>query len=152
MKSGIPQGTVLGPLLFLIMINDIDQNIIEINISIFADDTRISKPINNEEDVEALQEDLEKLYSWAKENNMAFNGTKFEVLRYGNNEEIKEDTNYLTPNWDGFIDVKNVLRDLGIMMNDKATFEENIDKVCAQVNQKAGWVLRTFHCRKTQIL
>ena len=34
-------------------------------------------------------------------------------------------------------------------MNDKATFEEHIDKVCAQVNHKAGWILRTFHCRNT---
>ena len=151
-KSGVPQGTVLGPLLFLIMINDIDRNIIHRNISIFADDTRISKQINNEEDVEALQEDLEKLYSWATDNKMAFNGTKFEVLRYGNNEEVKEDTDYLTPNTDGVIDVKNVLRDLGVMMNDRATFEEHIDKVCSQVIQKAGWILRTFHCRRTRFM
>ena len=101
-KSGVPQGTVLRPLLFLITISDIDRHIIHSNISIFADDTRISKQIINEEDVEALQEDLEKLYSWATDNKMAFNGTKFEVLRYGNNEEVKEDTDYLTPNTDGF--------------------------------------------------
>ena len=42
---------------------------------------------------------------------MTFNGTKFEVLRYGNNEEVKKDTNYLTLNVNGFIVVKTVLRD-----------------------------------------
>ena len=118
-KSGVLQSTVLGPLLLLIMINDIDQNIVESNIIIFAEYSRISEQINNEEDVEALQKDLEKLYSWAKENNMTFNCTKFEVLIYISNEEIKKDNNYLTPNSVGFIDVKNVLRDLGIMMNAK---------------------------------
>ena len=68
---------------------------------------------------------------------------------YGSNEELKHDTNYLTPNANGFIDVKTVLRDLGVIMNSKATFEEHIDKVCSLVNQKAGWILRTFYCRKT---
>ena len=109
-KSGVPQGTVLGPLLFLIMINDIDKDISESIISIFADDTRLTKVIKNEEDLENFQEDLEKLYSWAKDNNMAFNGSKFEVLRYGYNEDLKHSTNYLTPEAEDVIDVKNVLR------------------------------------------
>ena len=117
--SGVPQGTVLGPLLFLIMINDIDTNISESIISIFADDTRLTKVIRKEEDLEDFQEDLEKLYTWASENNMAFNGSTFEVLR-----------------------------DLGVIMNIKATLKDHTDKVCSQVNQKAGWVLRTFKCRK----
>ena len=151
-KSGVPQGTVLGPLLFLIMINDIDENISESMISIFADDTRLTKVINKEEDLEEFQDDLEKLYKWAEENNMAFNGTKFELLRYGYNEELKTLSNYLTPEAENVIDVKDVLRDLGVIMNDKATFSDHIDKVCAQVNQKASWILRTFQCRRTSFL
>ena len=110
-KSGVPQGTVLGPLLFLIMINDI-SHISESFISIFADDTRLKKVINNEEDLESFQEDLEKLYDWAQKNNMAFNGSKFELLRYGYNDELKCATNYLTPEAEDIIEVKNVLRDL----------------------------------------
>ena len=93
MTSEEPQGTVLGPLLFLNMINDIDENITDSMISIFADNTRLTKVINQEENLEKFQEDLEKLYMWAINNNMAFNGSKFEVLRYGRNEELKNLTN-----------------------------------------------------------
>ena len=88
-RSGVPQSTVLGPLLFLIMINDMDENISESLISIFADDTRLTKVIDKEEDIESFQNDLEELYTLAEENHMAFNGTKFELLRYGQNEELK---------------------------------------------------------------
>ena len=151
-KSGVPQGTVLGPLLFLIMINDIDENISESIISIFADDTRVTKVINKEEDLESFQEDLDKLYNWAENNNMTFNGTKFELLRYGYNEDLKNATNYLTPQANDIIEEKETLRDLGVIMNHKATFSDHIDKVCSQVSQKAGWILRTFQCRRTSFM
>ena len=60
----------------------------------FADDTR---DISTEEDLELFHEDLDKLYCWDDYNNMTFNGTKFELLRYGHNENLKTVTNYLTP-------------------------------------------------------
>ena len=81
-KSGVPQGTVLKPVLFLIFINDITDNI-DSDVSLFADDTRILRTVKNHDDVELLQQDLDKFYTWQEENNMAFNGKKFEILRYG---------------------------------------------------------------------
>ena len=137
---GVPQGTVLGPLLFLIMINDIDEKVLNSCVSVFADDTRITKVVKCEEDAEELQKDLESLYDWARENNMSFNTSKFEVLRFGRNLDIKNNTNYLTPEAEELIEVKEVLRDLGVIVNDKATFDDHVDKVCAKVNQKAGWI------------
>ena len=101
----MPQGTLLGPVLFLILINDIDSGI-ESFVSLFADDTRIAKKVNTEEDVESLQDDLEILYSWQRENNMSFNSNKFEVLRYGRNTTLKESTCYLTPDSEAIIERK----------------------------------------------
>ena len=115
-KSGVPQGTVLGPVLFLILINDIDADINSI-VSLFADDTRIAKQIADEEDVESLQSDLNRLYSWQVQNNMQFNGGKFEILRYGKNTTLKESTSYFTPNCEEIIEEKECLRDLGIIMS-----------------------------------
>lgn len=55
----------------------------------------------------------------------------------------------MTPNATDIIEEKEVLRDLGVIMNHKATFSDHIDKVCSQVIQKAGWILRTFQSRRT---
>ena len=96
-RSGVPQGTVLGPVLFLILINDIDKNIDSFT-SLFTDDTRVVKAIIDEEDVEKLQADLDKLYEWQESNNMLFNGKKFEILRYATNANLKESTVFFTPN------------------------------------------------------
>ena len=55
----------------------------------FADDTRLTKLITNEEDADNFQGDLEEVYNWSKENNMLFIGVKFEVLQHGKNKESK---------------------------------------------------------------
>ena len=63
--SEVPQGSVLGPLLFLIYINDIDDGIIS-KIWKFADDTKICNNVKNDEDVEILRKDLKQLYKGQK--------------------------------------------------------------------------------------
>ena len=105
-------------------------------------------PIDSEQDVEELQSDLNRIYDWQHKNNMPFNGEKFELLRYGTNEEIRESTNYLTPKYEDIIEVKDNLRDLGIIMSEDATFSNHITEVCSKVKHKCGWILRTFSNRK----
>ena len=145
--SGVPQGTVLGPLLFLIYIADIGENI-KGKLQVYVDDTKLKKPINDESDIESLQEDLEQPYSWAKENNMEFNGTKFQLLRFGNNDDLKHDTIYFTDKMSNVIEEFETVKDLGVIMNNKATFTEHLDKAVKKARQKMGWVLRTFKSRQ----
>ena len=68
--SGVPRGTVLGPLLFLIMIADINKDISEANLISFADDTRIYTKIHDVSYCNLLQQDLNPIYDWATTNNM----------------------------------------------------------------------------------
>ena len=70
--SGVPQGTVLGPLLFLIYINDIEQNLTS-KIRLFADDSAIYRNINSPNDAKSLQNDIFRLQEWAAKWQMKFN-------------------------------------------------------------------------------
>ena len=144
--SGVPQGTVLGPILFLIYVSDIGENIDAIK-KIYVDDTKVKKGIKSEEDVESLQADLNKLYDWAKTNNMVFNGTKFQVVRYGYNDDLKEETLYFTEDTSEIIERFETLRDLGVILSEEATFSAHVQHVEKKVRQKIGWVLRTFYTR-----
>src|SRR6218665_3312340 len=76
---------MLGPLLFIIFINDIDKGVLS-KISKFADDTRLCKDVVTEEDASVMREDLRRLYEWAKDWQMLFNVDKCSVLhmRRGN--------------------------------------------------------------------
>ena len=71
--SSVPQGTVLGPLLFLIMIADIDKGVSDSNLISFADDTRLYSGVGDVTDCDNLQFDLDTVYDWASSNNMFFN-------------------------------------------------------------------------------
>ena len=78
-KSGVPQGTVFGPLLFLIYINDIESQIAS-SIHLFPDDSALYRPIYSECDSLSLHEDIFKLQKWASTWQMAFNVNKCKLL------------------------------------------------------------------------
>ena len=84
--SGVPQGSVLGPCLFLLYINDM-LDMIESNIRLFADGTIMYLTVSNQADCQALQSDLSKLETWESEWLMAFNPDKCEVIRITNKKK-----------------------------------------------------------------
>ena len=89
--SGAVQGSCLGPVVFLMYVSDMAKDL-ETKPKLFVDDAKIKEKITNKEDVDKMQDNLEKLFDWQDKNNMKFNGKKFQVLRYGPNTELKTNT------------------------------------------------------------
>ena len=91
--SGVPQGTVLGPLLFSLYINDISADI-ESEIRLFADDCVCYREIKNEEDTLKLQRDIDRLGSWARKWGMRFQPVKCNMMQLINTPSSKIQANY----------------------------------------------------------
>ena len=145
-KSGVPQGTVLAAILFLIMIGDIDKDIISCIVSCFADDTRNSKHIRTEEDKKAMQDDLNRIYQWAEKNVMKFNERKFEQMTWGKTKDVEVEA-YKTPSGEE-IKIKDKVKDLGVLTSADLRFREHINEVITSCKIKQGHILRSFETRK----
>ena len=78
--SGVPQGTIMGPIFFLLFVNDV-PNTLNCNVMLFADDTQLYSTINEEQDCINLQADLDSLVNWSKDWLINFNKKKCVVLR-----------------------------------------------------------------------
>ena len=81
--SGVPQGTVLAAVLFIIMMSDIDEEVEGSWVGSFADDTKVRRMIKSLEERVALQRDLDVIYKWREESRMKFNDSKFEQMSHG---------------------------------------------------------------------
>ena len=108
--SGVPQGTTLGPTLFLLNVNDI-SNVVTSFIKMFADDTKIYREINNAEDTLALQSDLDFLENWTRSWKVKFNPQKCEVMRITHKQD-KSKHPYQMSNTE--LKSVNLCKDLGV--------------------------------------
>ena len=146
--SGVPQGTVLASLFFIVMIADIDQNLENSVSRLFADDTKVSAKIKTKEDTERLQHDLEKIYTWADENLMQFNENKFEQMSHGVTKGVGKGI-YKTKSGQ-IIKENKTVKDLGILTSKDVSFSDHIDDLVLSSKIKAGLLLRTFKTREAK--
>ena len=129
--SGVPQGTVLAPLLFLCFINDITSNISS-SIRLYADDVLIYRCVNTKEDVAILQKDLHILENWAYKWNMFFSPPKCEFLRITNRKDIIH-SKYTIQN----IEIQEVqhAKYLGVTFNTKLKWSDHIQIMCKRLTR-----------------
>ena len=146
--SGVPQGTVLGPLLFIVFINDIFGTVNHSVIRSFADDTRLTKQIHSVEDQIELQNDLNAVIKWAAQNNMELHEDKFELLHHGKIEALKAGQGHIYNLTDGsIINNTNCVKDLGVVIHESLKWSDHINEVSLKATQMSGWILRTFKTR-----
>ena len=150
--SGVPQGSVLGPLLFLIFINDLDEagSAAEI-IRKFADDTKVAQPIRTNgdggnPDQQKLQDALDGLVEWAGRWGMSFNVQKCKVMHVG------RDNSKLPYFMAGLqLETTEEERDLGVVMSNKLKPGPQCLKAAKTAQQVLGQILRAFHARDKKI-
>ena len=139
--SGVPQGSVLGPLLFLVYINDLDYNLVS-KVAKFADDTKLGANAADPEAVRSLQHDLALISEWSATWQMPFNVTKCHVLHVGRNNPK---SNYVLCG--DPIAERDREKDLGVLVTNDLKFSEQ----CLTVERKAqkilGYVRRQFTYR-----
>jgi ribonucleases P/MRP protein subunit RPP40 len=144
--SGVPQGSVLGPILFTIYINDLDDDL-KSKILKFADDTKLTGRAGSKDQVENIKYDLRRLEEWSTVWEMPFNIEKCKIMHIGNSnmkeryemggkvlEEVQEE------------------KDLGIIVSDNFKVGKQCLKAAKKGNQVLGMIARTFASRKTKIV
>ena len=121
--SGVPQGSVLGPILFLILMIDIESTIVRSALGSFADDTRLWHQIFQLLCVSELQEEINNTFGWSDINNMTFNDDKFEHFALGEGDRKGA---YRTPSGK-VIETNEVVMDLGVLFDIDLRFRQHIE-------------------------
>ena len=138
LTSGVPQGTVLAPILFILDINDIENVLSESRSSGFADDTRMSKAISSVLDTEVLQNDLNAVIKWSKMNIMKLHEDKFELLCYQTNSpKLLQDPPFADQYLQYIIPARHIMtqksnvKDLGAILSSDLSWSPHITTMIA---------------------
>lgn len=144
--SGIPQGSVIGPMLFVIYINDL-PSVCSSEVRLFADDTKLFNRSDKPDAASILQEDLNRLQQWSDDWLLRFHPEKCSVLKLGNKKSTAKYSMEGKKNGEACnieLEEHEVEKDLGVFVDNKLTFKEHVAKTTAKANTVVGIIRRTF--------
>ena len=138
-RSGVSQGSILGPLLFVIMVNDLPTVINHAKCLLYADDLKLFSEIRSEADGLALQRDINAILDWSIKNKMEFNPSKCFIMTFSRARHpvmlsYKIDDSNITRT--------TGMKDLGVTFDHSLTFHDHIVSVAKESFKRLGFVLR----------
>jgi hypothetical protein len=150
-RSGVPQGSVLGPILFLIYVNDLISSCPELNsLFLFADDAKCFATINSLSDCETLQKSLDSISGWSNLWQLSLAADKCQVISFSNKKVASFDFIY-NINSVPLLKVKDVM-DLGVRFTNDFSFSSHIKEICNKARRKASIILNCFKSKNQETL
>ena len=145
--SGVPQGSVLGPILFLIYINDLAETLHDCSICIFADDSKMYFKADTTENVTKIQNDINRIWLWCKDWQLSVAATKCNILHIG-----RTNPRAAYNMGQNVIPDTSSIRDLGILISEDLGFSQHISKICSSALQRINLIFRAFTTRDRETL
>ena len=141
--SGIPQGSVLGPVLFVLYINDL-PDAMEYNSEpyLYADDTKIFREITNPSDCDLLQRDMHLMHDWSEKWMLKFHPDKCKTMRIGRSKVEKWEYNLKSGSKP--MEESTAEKDVGVIIDNKLSFDKHITEKVNKANSIVGIIRRTF--------
>lgn len=141
-SSGVPQGSILGPLLFVMFVNDISDYIKHAKFLLYADDLKLYLTIKTIGDTYLLQRDLHAISNFCKDKDLAFNESKCKVVTY-----TRKESPFIERYTINGIQIErlNEIKDLGVTFTSTFSFNRHIIKLTADCYRQLGFILRATH-------
>ena len=142
--SGIPQGSILGPVLFLVYINDLPEQINYASCYLFADDTKLIKSIRGINDSLLMQSDVDSLHRWCEQCKLKLNASKCQTLSVSlsNHHQNHQCQHYSI---DGAnLDSTNSQRDLGVLVKCDLSWTDHLNQICGRGYRSLNMIRRTI--------
>jgi len=146
---GVPQGSVLGPLLFLAYNNDLPEFVTHSETRLFADDSLLFRFITSQHDADLLQKDLSALEKWESDWQMDFHPQKCTVLCISNNKRHRIDTFYMLHQH--ILATEDSSKYLGVTVSDDLTWKKHINATATKGNHTLEFLRRNLHECTSQV-
>ena len=142
--SGVPQGSVLGPVLFVVYINDL-PDVVESLSQLYADDTKVFSKVDSIERQKQIQQDLDNLVNWADKWQLQFNSDKCHVLHLGyRNQHYSYHMRKHNSSEKVELASSDYEKDLGILVDTDLSFSKHIETQVGKANRLVGLIRRLF--------